>query len=383
MEKSAINKAKKIFLSIFSGLDRQLGYILLGLAGIGFITFLSASQNTPVRFEDELRNLALSFTVMWIVSRIPPKWLEMAAVWIYGIGVALLIAVAIFGLIKKGARRWLNIGLVIQPSELMKIAMPLMLAWYFQKREGIQKSWDYGVAAIILGIPVLLIARQPDLGTALLVFAAGMYVIILAGLPWKWILPFIGIGAFGIILIIIFGSAICAHDVVWPLVHNYQKHRVCTLLDPSSDPLGKGFHTIQSMIAIGSGGFFGKGWFQGTQAHLEFIPEKHTDFVFAVFSEEFGLLGNLIMLALFFALIKRGLAISASAPNLFTRLLGASVTLIFFTYAFVNIGMVSGLLPVVGVPLPFISYGGTALVTLGFGAGILMSIHRHRRLVQS
>ena len=383
MEKSAINKAKKIFLSIFSGLDRQLGLILLGLAGIGFITFLSASQNTPVRFEDELRNLALSFAVMWIVSRIPPKWLEMAAVWIYGIGVALLIAVAIFGLIKKGARRWLNIGFVIQPSELMKIAMPLMLAWYFQKREGIQKSWDYGVAAIILGIPVLLIARQPDLGTALLVFAAGMYVIILAGLPWKWILPFIGIGAFGIILIIIFGSTICAHDVMWPLVHNYQKHRVCTLLDPSSDPLGKGFHTIQSMIAIGSGGFFGKGWFQGTQAHLEFIPEKHTDFVFAVFSEEFGLLGNLVMLGLFYALIKRGLAISASAPNLFTRLLGASVTLIFFTYAFVNIGMVSGLLPVVGVPLPFISYGGTALVTLGFGAGILMSIHRHRRLVQS
>ena len=383
MEKSAISKAKKLFLSIFSGLDRQLGLILLGLAGIGFITFLSASQNTPVRFEDEFRNLALSFAVMWIVSRIPPKWLEMAAVWIYGIGVALLIAVAAFGLIKKGARRWLNIGFVIQPSELMKIAMPLMLAWYFQKREGIQKSWDYGVAAIILGIPVLLIARQPDLGTALLVFAAGMYVIILAGLPWKWILPFIGIGAFGIILIIIFGGTICSHDVVWPLVHNYQKHRVCTLLDPSSDPLGKGFHTIQSMIAIGSGGFFGKGWFQGTQAHLEFIPEKHTDFVFAVFSEEFGLLGNLVLLALFFALIKRGLAISASAPNLFTRLLGASVTLIFFTYAFVNIGMVSGLLPVVGVPLPFISYGGTALVTLGFGAGILMSIHRHRRLVQS
>ena len=383
MEKSAINKVKKIFLSIFSGLDRQLGLILLGLATIGFITFLSASQNTPVRFEDELRNLALSFAVMWVVSRIPPKWLETAAVWIYVVGVALLVAVAIFGLIKKGARRWLNIGVVIQPSELMKIAMPLMLAWYFQKREGIQKTWDYGVAAIILGIPVVLIARQPDLGTALLVFAAGLYVIILAGLPWKWILPFVGLGIFGIILIIIFGDTICAHNIAWPFVHNYQKHRVCTLLDPSSDPLGKGFHTIQSMIAIGSGGFFGKGWFQGTQAHLEFIPEKHTDFVFAVFSEEFGLLGNLVLLALFFALIKRGLAISASAPNLFTRLLGASVTLIFFTYAFVNIGMVSGLLPVVGVPLPFISYGGTALVTLGFGAGILMSIHRHRRLVQS
>ena len=383
MEKSPLTKVKGFFFAIFAGLDRQLGLILLGLAAVGFFTFLSASQNTPVQIADELRNLALSFVVMWLVSRIPPKWLEMGAVWIYGFGVALLIAVAVFGLIKKGARRWLNIGIVIQPSEIMKIAMPLMLAWYFQKREGIKKSWDYGVAAIILAIPVFLIARQPDLGTALLVFAAGLYVIILAGLPWKWILPFVGLGVVGILLIVVFGNTICAHDIVWPFVHDYQKHRICTLLDPTSDPLGKGFHTIQSMIAIGSGGFFGKGWFQGTQAHLEFIPEKHTDFVFAVFSEEFGLLGNLVLLALFFALIKRGLAISASAPNLFTRLLGAAVTLIFFTYAFVNIGMVSGLLPVVGVPLPFISYGGTALVTLGFGAGILMSIHRHRRLVQS
>ena len=383
VEKSPLKKIRA-FLSLFtSGLDRRLGLILLGLAIVGFCTFLSASQATPVSIEDELRNLALSFVVMWIVSRIPPKWLELGAVWIYGLGVTLLVAVAAFGLIKKGARRWLNIGVVIQPSEIMKIAMPLMLAWYFQKREGIQKSWDYGVAAVILAIPVFLIARQPDLGTALLVTAAGMYVIILAGLPWKWILPFVGVGLFGIILIVIFGNTICAPDVAWPFVHDYQKHRICTLLDPSSDPLGKGFHTIQSMIAIGSGGLLGKGWFQGTQAHLEFIPEKHTDFVFAVFSEEFGLVGNLILLALFFALIKRGLAISAGAPNLFTRLLGASVTMIFFTYAFVNIGMVSGLLPVVGVPLPFISYGGTALVTLGFGAGILMSIHRHRRLVQS
>jgi len=383
MEKSPLKKIRA-FLSLFtSGLDKRLGLILLGLAIVGFCTFLSASQATPVSIEDELRNLALSFVVMWIVSRIPPKWLELGAVWIYGLGVSLLVAVAAFGLIKKGARRWLNIGVVIQPSEIMKIAMPLMLAWYFQKREGIQKSWDYGVAAVILAIPVFLIARQPDLGTALLVTAAGMYVIILAGLPWKWILPFVGVGLFGIILIVIFGNTICAPDVAWPFVHDYQKHRICTLLDPSSDPLGKGFHTIQSMIAIGSGGLLGKGWFQGTQAHLEFIPEKHTDFVFAVFSEEFGLVGNLILLALFFALIKRGLAISAGAPNLFTRLLGASVTMIFFTYAFVNIGMVSGLLPVVGVPLPFISYGGTALVTLGFGAGILMSIHRHRRLVQS
>ena len=383
MEKSPLKKIQTQFFSFFAGLDRQLGFILLGLAVVGFFIFISASQNTPVQIADELRNLALSFAVMWLVSRIPPKWLEMGAVWIYGIGVVLLVAVAAFGLIKKGARRWLNIGVVIQPSEIMKIAMPLMLAWYFQKREGIQKTWDYAVAGVILAIPVFLIARQPDLGTALLVFAAGLYVIILAGLPWKWILPFVILGAIGVLLIIIFGNTICAHDVAWPFVHNYQKHRVCTLLDPSSDPLGKGFHTIQSMIAIGSGGFFGKGWFQGTQAHLEFIPEKHTDFIFAVYSEEFGLVGNLLLLALFFALIKRGLAISASAPNLFTRLLGAAITLIFFTYAFVNIGMVSGLLPVVGVPLPFISYGGTALVTLGFGAGILMSIHRHRRLVQS
>ena len=383
MDKSPIKKIQKLFVNFFAGLDPQLGLLLLCLVIVGFITFLSASKNTPVLIEDELRNLVLSFAVMWIVSRIPPKWLEMSAVWIYSFGVGLLIAVALFGLIKKGARRWLNIGFVIQPSEIMKIAMPLMLAWYFQKREGIQTNWDYVVAATILGIPVVLIARQPDLGTALLVFVAGMYVIIFAGLPWKWILPFVGIGVVGIVLIIIFGNSICANDVVWPLVHDYQKHRVCTLLDPSSDPLGKGFHTIQSMIAIGSGGVFGKGWLQGTQAHLEFIPEKHTDFIFAVFSEEFGFVGNLILLALFFALIKRGLAISAGAPNLFTRLLGASVTLIFFTYAFVNIGMVSGLLPVVGVPLPFISYGGTALVTLGFGAGILMSIHRHKRLVQS
>jgi len=383
MEKSPLKKIQTLFFGFFAGLDRQLGFILLGLAAVGFFTFISASQNTPVQIADELRNLALSFAVMWLVSRIPPKWLEMGAVWIYGIGVVLLVAVAAFGLIKKGARRWLNIGVVIQPSEIMKIAMPLMLAWYFQKREGIQKTWDYAVAGVILAIPVFLIARQPDLGTALLVFAAGLYVIILAGLPWKWILPFVILGVIGVLLIIIFGNTICAHDVAWPFVHNYQKHRVCTLLDPSSDPLGKGFHTIQSMIAIGSGGFFGKGWFQGTQAHLEFIPEKHTDFIFAVYSEEFGLVGNLLLLALFFALIKRGLAISASAPNLFTRLLGAAITLIFFTYAFVNIGMVSGLLPVVGVPLPFISYGGTALVTLGFGAGILMSIHRHRRLVQS
>jgi rod shape determining protein RodA len=320
---------------------------------------------------------------MLIVSRIPPKWLEKSAIWIYTIGIALLLAVAAFGLIKKGARRWVNVGVVIQPSEIMKIAMPMMLAWYFQRREGVLKTWDFGVAALLLILPVALIGRQPDLGTALLVMASGLYVIILAGFPWKYIIPVVGAGTFGILLIIIFGGYICEPEVTWPILHEYQKNRVCTLLNPSSDPLGKGFHTIQSIIAIGSGGLFGKGWLNGTQAHLEFIPEKHTDFIFAVFAEEFGLLGNVILLGLFVALIQRGLSISSNAPTLFTRLLGGAVTMIFFTYAFVNMGMVSGLLPVVGVPLPFISYGGTALVTLGIGVGILMSIHRYRRLVQS
>ena len=368
---------------LWRGLDKTLGVIVLALVVISIITFISATSGTHVKFVDQARNLIISIGLMLIVSRIPPKWLEKSAIWIYTIGIALLLAVAAFGLIKKGARRWVNVGIVIQPSEIMKIAMPMMLAWYFQRREGVLKTWDYGVAALLLILPVALIGRQPDLGTALLVLASGLYVIILAGFPWKYIIPVVGVGTLGILLIIIFGGYICEPEVKWYVLHEYQKNRVCTLLNPSSDPLGKGFHTIQSIIAIGSGGLFGKGWLNGTQAHLEFIPEKHTDFIFAVFAEEFGLLGNIILLGLFVALIQRGLAISSNAPTLFTRLLGGSVTMIFFTYAFVNMGMVSGLLPVVGVPLPFISYGGTALVTLGIGIGILMSIHRYRRLVQS
>ncbi len=368
---------------LWQGLDKTLGLIVLALVGISIVTFISASSGTHVKLVDQARNLLLAFGVMLIVSKIPPKWLEKSAVWIYTIGIALLLAVAAFGLIKKGARRWVNIGIVIQPSEIMKIAMPMMLAWYFQRREGVLKTWDYGVAALLLILPVALIGRQPDLGTALLVMASGLYVIILAGFPWKYIIPVVGAGTLGILLIIILGGYICEPEVKWYILHEYQKNRVCTLLNPSSDPLGKGFHTIQSVIAIGSGGLFGKGWLNGTQAHLEFIPEKHTDFIFAVFAEEFGLLGNIILLGLFIALIQRGLAIASNAPTLFTRLLGGAVTMIFFTYAFVNMGMVSGLLPVVGVPLPFISYGGTAVVALGIGVGILMSIHRYRRLVQS
>ncbi len=380
MEKRSLTKRLRF---LWAGLDPKLSFILLALVIVGNITFISASSGTVISWVEQSRNLLMATVIMWFTSRIPVKWLEKASLWIYLIGLSLLIAVAVVGLIKKGARRWLNIGVVIQPSEIMKIAMPMMLSWYFYKREENTKLWDFGLAFLFLLLPTILIARQPDLGTSILVFAAGFYVILLAGFPWKFILPFVGIGLVGIILIVIFGDSICAKGVNWPFLQSYQQHRVCTLLDPTTDPLGKGFHTIQSMIAIGSGGFLGKGWMKGTQTHLDFIPEKHTDFIFAVFSEEFGLVGNFVLLVLFLLLIQRGLSIAASASNLYTRLLGGSVTLIFFTYAFVNMAMVSGLLPVVGVPLPFISYGGTALATLGLGAGILMSIHRHRRLVQT
>lgn len=368
---------------LWSGLDPSLGFILLALIIVGNVTFLSASSGTVITWVEQARNLLMAMIIMWVTSRIPIKWIEKISLWVYLIGVALLVGVATVGMIKKGARRWLNVGVVIQPSEIMKIAMPMMLAWYFHKREETIRLLDYGIAFIFLLLPTALIIKQPDLGTGILVFAAGLYVIILAGFPWKYILPFVFLILMGILLIIFFGDSICAKGVVWPLLKSYQQHRICTLLDPTTDPLGKGFHTIQSMIAIGSGGIFGKGWMQGTQTHLEFIPEKHTDFIFAVYSEEFGLVGNVVLLVLFLLLIQRGLQIAAMAPNLFTRLLGGSITLIFFTYAFVNMGMVSGLLPVVGVPLPFISYGGTALTTLGLGVGLLMSINRSRRLVQT
>jgi rod shape determining protein RodA len=299
------------------------------------------------------------------------------------VGVLLLIAVAIFGITKKGARRWLNVGIVIQPSEILKIAMPLMLAWWFQKREGQLRPLDFLVAGLLLAVPVGLIMRQPDLGTALLVLSTGLAVLFFAGLSWRLILPPVVLGLIGILLLVIFETDLCADGVDWKVLHEYQRQRVCTLLDPARDPLGKGFHIIQGMIAIGSGGFWGKGFMQGTQTHLEFIPERTTDFIFAAFSEEFGLVGTLLLIAGFFFLVFRGLVIAREAPTLFTRLLAGSVSMIFFTYAFVNMGMVSGILPVVGVPLPFISYGGTAMVTLGLGLGILMSIAKAKRLVQT
>ncbi|WP_455278774.1 rod shape-determining protein RodA [Cupriavidus necator] len=366
-----------------SGFDKPLSLIVFLLFATGIVALYSAAIDMPGRVEDQLRNILLSYVVMLVIAYMPTQTLMRVAVPIYTIGVALLIAVAMFGLIRKGARRWLYVGMVIQPSEIMKISMPLMLAWYFQKREGVIKWFDFVVALGLLLIPVGLIAKQPDLGTALLVMAAGVYVIYFAGLSWRLILPLLGLLVVAITLLITFQNDMCAPGVNWPVLHDYQQHRVCTLLDPTSDPLGKGFHTIQSIIAIGSGGVDGKGWLKGTQTHLEFIPEKHTDFIFAVYSEEFGLIGNAVLLVLYLLLIFRGLFIAANAPTLFSRLLAGSITLIFFTYAFVNMGMVSGILPVVGVPLPLISYGGTALVTLGAGIGILMSISRQKRLIQT
>jgi rod shape determining protein RodA len=289
----------------------------------------------------------------------------------YVIGIAFLIAVALFGDVVNGARRWLHVGVTrFQPSEMMKIAVPMMLAWYFHRREATLRLRDFAMAAILLMVPFGLIVRQPDLGTASLVGAAGFYVIFFAGISWRLLG---GLAALSTVALF----------PLWGLLHDYQRRRVLTLLDPTQDPLGAGYHIIQSTIAVGSGGISGKGWLNGTQAHLEFIPERHTDFIFAVYSEEFGLIGNLVLLLLYILLIGRGLVIAANAATVFARLIAGSMTLMFFTYAFVNMGMVSGILPVVGVPLPFLSYGGTALLTLFIGAGILMSVQRHRKLVQT
>ena len=370
-------------LPIFRGFDGLLALAVFLLACAGLIAMYSSGFDHGTRFVDHARNMLIAATVMFVVAQIPPQRLMELAVPLYAVGVTLLIAVAIFGLTKKGAKRWINLGIVIQPSEILKIAMPLMLAWWFQKREGQLRPLDFMVAALLLAVPIGLIMKQPDLGTALLVMSAGLSVIFFAGLSWKLIVPPLLVGLIGVILIVVFEPQLCADDVNWRVLHEYQRQRICTLLDPSRDPLGKGFHIIQGMIAIGSGGVFGKGFMQGTQTHLEFIPERTTDFIFAAYSEEFGLLGNLLLICGFIFLIIRGLIIAVEAPSLFTRLLAGSVTMIFFTYAFVNMGMVSGILPVVGVPLPFISYGGTAMVTLGLGVGILMSVSKSKRLVQS
>ena len=362
---------RRLALRLTESIDGPLFALTALLVGIGLATLYSATYDHPTRLTAQLINLAVALAAMWLVAQVPPQTLMRFAVPVYCAGLVLLLAVALFGDVVNGARRWLHVGVTrIQPSEIMKIAMPLMLAWYFHHHEATLRARDFVVAGVLLALPVLLIARQPDLGTAVLVLAAGAYVIFFAGISWKVI---VGLGVLGT----------AALFPLWGLMHDYQRKRVLTLLDPSSDPLGAGYHIIQSTIAVGSGGLLGKGWLRGTQTHLEFIPERHTDFIFAVFSEEFGLAGNCVLLIIYLSLIGRGLMIAANAPTFFSRLLAGAITLIFFTYAFVNMGMVSGILPVVGVPLPFISYGGTAMATLCIGIGILMSIHRHRKLVQT
>ena len=368
------------FLPLFRGFDLPLLLLVVLLACAGLVAMYSSGFDHGTRFRDHARNMLLAGAILFMVSQVPPQKIMAFAVPLYVAGVALLVAVALFGITKKGAQRWVNLGIVIQPSEILKIAMPLMLAWWFQKREGALRPLDFAAAGLLLAIPVGMIMKQPDLGTSLLVLAAGLSVIFFAGLPWKLVLPPVIIAGVGIFTLVLLGDTLCAEGVRWVVLHDYQQQRICTLLDPTRDPLGKGFHIIQGMIAIGSGGMWGKGFMAGTQTHLEFIPERTTDFIFAAFSEEFGLVGNLFLIACFLLLVWRGLAIAAGASNLFGRLMAGAVSMIFFTYAFVNMGMVSGILPVVGVPLPFVSYGGTAMVTLGLALGILMSVARAQQL---
>ncbi|MCB1887592.1 MAG: rod shape-determining protein RodA [Rhodocyclaceae bacterium] len=371
---------RRLLVGLLEPMDPILLVLVSLLLGYAFVLMASAS---PVRMESQMINTGVAVGVMWVAARMPVQRILATAVPLYLVGVLLLIAVALFGETSKGAQRWLNVGISrIQPSEIMKIAVPLMLAWYFQQREGAIGARDFVVAFVLLLVPVGLIVKQPDLGTALLVAAAGFFVLFFAGLSWKLIAPVALAAIVGIGSIVGFGDRICQPEVDWVVLHGYQKNRVCTLLDPSSDPLGKGFHIIQSTIAIGSGGMAGKGWRDGTQTHLAFIPERHTDFIFAVLGEEFGFVGACLLVFLYIALIARGFIIAMAAPTLASRLLAGAVSMIFFTYAFVNMGMVSGILPVVGVPLPFVSYGGTALVTLCLGLGILMSVQRARFLTQ-
>ena len=362
---------RRITRLLTAHIDNQLLVALLLLMGVGLITIFSGSNQSVPRVSSQVANIFVALGVLYAFANTPPHYLMRIALPIYVLGVLLLVCVALFGDVVNGARRWLYIGVTrIQPSELMKIAVPLMLAWYFDRYEASLRLKNYVIAVVLLVVPVALIVRQPDLGTALLISAAGAYVLFLAGLSWRIIL---GLGV----------AAAACMPFVWSMMHDYQRQRILTLIDPTQDPLGTGYHTIQSTIAVGSGGVVGKGWLQGTQTHLDFIPERTTDFIFAVFSEEFGLFGNMLLLFLFLLVIARGIVITANAPTLFTRLFGGAITLTFFTYAFVNMGMVSGILPVVGVPLPLVSYGGTSLVTICLGLGILMSIETHKKLVQS
>ncbi|KAA0889259.1 rod shape-determining protein RodA [Pusillimonas sp. ANT_WB101] len=367
----------------FTAFDPPLLALLLLMSVLGLTIMHSAVGGTDWRFADQSRNFLIAFVVMWAAAMVPPPTLMRVAPFFYVMGVVLLVGVELFGETSKGATRWLDLGVVrLQPSEMLKIAAPMMLAWYFHRNQGKLRIADFLVAGLLLAVPFTLIVMQPDLGTALLVFASGFCVIYFGGLSFKLLAPIVVICAMGLGTLVYHEKEICQPDVNWVLLHDYQKYRVCTLLDPSSDPLGKGFHTIQSMIAVGSGGVYGKGYMKGTQAHLDFIPERTTDFIFAVYAEEFGLYGGIMLLVIYMLMVVRGLAIAVKAHTQFGRLLAGAMSMMLFAYVFVNIGMVTGILPVVGVPLPFMSYGGTALMTLGIACGLLMSISHYRPVRQ-
>ncbi|UXY15120.1 rod shape-determining protein RodA [Chitiniphilus purpureus] len=343
---------------------------------ISAVLLYSASNQDTERVSDKMTFMGISLALMWCVASIRQQtWMRLALP-AYVTGVVLLLAVEFFGVTSHGATRWLNVGITrIQPSELMRIALPLMLAWYFHHHEAHLDWRHFVVAALIMVVPVALILKQPDLGTALLIASSGFYVLFFAGLAWRVI--GLGIIAFGVLAYVVTHWTLCVQ-----ILHEYQCRRISTMLDPTSDPLGAGYHIIQGTIAIGSGGWFGKGWLAGTQTHLDFIPERTTDFIFAVYGEEFGLIGNVALIGLYLLVIGRGLLISHAASTTFGRLLAGSIALNFFTYAFVNMGMVSGILPVVGVPLPLISYGGTSMVSILASFGLLMSVQRDRKLMK-
>lgn len=348
-------------------LDWPLLGALLLLSGLGLLALYSAGNQDAGLLYRQIVKLGLALGAMLLVAQVPPARLAGWSVWLYAGGILLLLLVLLFGDVGKGAQRWLDLGVVrFQPSELMKLALPLLIAAYLANRPLPPGPLSSLVVAGLILLPVLLIARQPDLGTALLIAAAGFGLLFIAGLSWR-------------LLAALGGLAAVSLPLLWHFMHDYQRRRVLTFLHPESDPLGAGYHTIQAQIAIGSGGFHGKGWLNGTQSHLEFLPERATDFIFAVICEEFGLLGALLLVGLYLFIIGRGLYIALVARHTFGRLLAGGLTLTFFLYVFVNMGMVSGQLPVVGVPLPLVSYGGTSMITLLLGFGILMAIHTHRR----
>ncbi len=347
-----------------------LGLVLL--SALGLVILYSAGGQDPALIQRQLVRLALAFGVMFVFAQIPPATWQRWSPWLFGAGLALLVAVLAHGVVGKGAQRWLDLGLIrFQPSEIMKLAVPMMVAWYLAEKPLPPGGKSILVAGAAVLLPTLLIAKQPDLGTALLVASSGVFVLLFAGLSWRLV------GITGLL-------AIPAAALLWKFgMHDYQRRRVLTFLNPENDPLGSGYHIIQSKIAIGSGGIYGKGWLNGTQSHLDFLPEQDTDFIFAAFGEEFGLMGALVLLSLYLFIIYRGLYIAAQAQDSFTRLLAGALIMTFLVYLFVNIGMVTGLLPVVGVPLPLVSFGGTSMVTLLSSFGILMSIHTHRKLLRS